>query len=207
VALSGAIPFPSVRIMIRLYLVACISVPLIVSLSFVSEAAPPKKKTKGAQAKTLSVGDEVIFKLLGDETKGKEKLDRVAVIRNQSLMLPVLVQDVNPADTRANYEIITRYIDALNAADRVGLDKLIQRGGVMPVASGTRLVVLEIFRISPSSPSFGRWVHYGNIPASRPDGTCRVRVVDGPNKGKICEVPLRNLAEASKEAKGEAEKE
>jgi hypothetical protein len=193
VALSGAILFPSVVTMIRPCLVGSIAMLLVISTSFVSDAAPPTKKAKRGQSKVLEVGDEVIFKLLGDETKGNPKLDKVGLIREHSMMLPA-----TPGEGGYTY--------ALGTADRVGFDEMIGRGKIIPLADGTRLTVLEIRRINPSSPFAGRSFLHDYIPASRPDGTCRVRIVDGPHAKKLCDVPLRNLAQPPNEAKDEAKK-
>jgi hypothetical protein len=106
--------------MIRPRLVGIVTLSLIVSTSFISTAAPPKKKAKGSQPKVLEVGDEVIFKLIGDEIRGQTKAEKVGIVRGESLLLPSLVPSVySDRDEPANRDAIDRYVSAMVSADRI----------------------------------------------------------------------------------------
>jgi hypothetical protein len=162
------------------------SLPLLVVTALVGAAVPVEAQSKSRKRdvpRVLKAGDEVRLFIpiavvkRGDVQTASEypNAAKAGVIGPDFLVTAVVQGPIEGADRyRDRIDLQTR--DDLNAAARVGdraaVDRLLAEGRAAKLTDGTKLLVT--YR-TPGTPD------------------CRARVVEGPDAGKIVEVPVRNV--------------
>jgi hypothetical protein len=148
-----------------------------------SSAEAQSKSRKKDAPRVLKAGDEVrLFVPLGVVTRGDVQTAseypnaaKAGVVGPDFLVMAVAQAPIRGAD-RYRDQIDSQTRDDLNAAARVGdraaVDRMLAEGRAAKLTDGTKLLVT--YR-TPNTPD------------------CRARIVEGPDAGKIVEVPVRNV--------------
>jgi hypothetical protein len=154
-------------------------VALLVGVQPPPEARPKGKPKPGKKvaAPLLQAGSEVTLTLSGDESAGDPTGIVLAVFRFAT-----------PGDdtrhTGIDDDTHNLLLKATRIGDRAGVDGLLAEGRAVRLTEGTRLIVTHRYmRYDPVRP--------GRVVGGDPD--CRARIVAGEHKGKVVEVPVRNL--------------
>jgi hypothetical protein len=156
----------------------------VITLAALAPSAEAQSKSRKKDApRVLKAGDEVrLFVPLAVVTRGDVQTAseypnaaKAGVVGPDFLVIAVAQAPIRGAD-RYRDQIDSQTRDDLNAAARVGdrtaVDRMLAEGRAAKVPVDTKLLVT--YR-TPGTPD------------------CRARVVDGPDAGKIVEVPVRNV--------------
>lgn len=146
--------------------------------------APPKKPRP---TMPLPIGAEAEVILVGDETKWAPQLLKAKVVDPGFIVL--LKGD---SEYRDRYEAGDAYVDlhlAVQAGDPDGVDVILRKRWAVRVPLRTKVRVTEAVSVGnvPWPPAVT-----DQIPVDRL-GVRTVRIIEGPSKGILVEIPTRNL--------------
>jgi hypothetical protein len=164
----------------RLFVLASL---VLIGVSVV--AAPPNRKAKRFTL-ALPVGAEAKVIVIGDEVKRAPLLGRAGVVTPDSF---VLIAEAEQDYQRSQVsEMRGKYRDAIYAMDPDGIRLLIERGSAFRVKAGTRVRVLEVRNVGPPPAQPAR-----DLIQWDQQGLRLFRVINGELRGKVFELPARNL--------------
>jgi hypothetical protein len=131
------------------------------------------------------VGTECQIAVNGDEIRLLPGLGKSGIVAPKSVVL--LFDDAAYGASGFNngdaVRVQSAYIQSANAGDRDGVERLISDGDAVRVDIGTKCLVVSLRNAQ---------VEYLRLP-SDDRGARFVRLLDGPNKGKVVGIPARNL--------------